>query len=265
MLTNLFSDADILIVDDNPVNIELLMDLLEDEGYTNLEGIINPLNVQARIQEKRPDLILLDIRMPGMNGLELLELLKQDCEETAIAVIVLTAQIDEKTRHQALHLGAQDFLTKPFNHLEVLQRIHNTLQLQRLLRERTARANLLEELVQSRTSDLARMSRQDPVTDLPNRHVILESLEQAQQKGKDVLAFFIAIQGLDEINRLHGYHITDDAMCELSKKIQQITSIKIRLVGVWSSDKWVVLCESPIETSKADFIAQQLLNIIEAP
>lgn len=191
MLTNLFSDADILIVDDNPVNIELLMDLLEDEGYINLEGITNPLNVQSRIQEKRPDLILLDIRMPGMNGLELLELLKQDDTEATIAVIVLTAQIDENTRHQALHLGAQDFLTKPFNHIEVLQRIHNTLQLQRLLRERTARANLLEELVQARTSELARMSRQDPVTELPNRHVILESLEQAQQQGKNVLAFLL--------------------------------------------------------------------------
>lgn len=104
-LSSLFSTADILVVDDNPVNVELLLDLLEDQGYTRVEGMTDPLQVEARVEKKRPDLILLDIRMPGLNGLELLERLNTTWGEQVPAVIVLTAQIDEGTRHQALELG----------------------------------------------------------------------------------------------------------------------------------------------------------------
>ncbi len=93
------------MVDDNPVNVELLMDLLEDEGYNTLEGMTDPLQVEARVHRKRPDLILLDIRMPSISGLELLELLNNRWAEDVPAVIVLTAQTDEVTRHQALRLG----------------------------------------------------------------------------------------------------------------------------------------------------------------
>lgn len=263
--TSLFTNANILVVDDNPVNVELLMDLLEDEGYTCVEGMTDPLQVTDYILAKQPDLILLDIRMPGMSGLELLEKLRRELEDTAPAVIVLTAQIDEATRHEALRLGAQDFLTKPFNHIEVLQRINNTLQLQRLISDRTERADLLEDLVEQRTRELATLSRQDPVTALPNRHVILEKLSQLQKEGKKILVFFIALQGLDEISRLHDYRITDQVLCELAKKIKENTALPTCLLGVWGSNKWVVLCESPITETSANEIAQSLLNTIEAP
>lgn len=263
--TFLFTDADILVVDDNPVNVELLMDLLEDEGYTQVEGMTDPLQVTDRVLAKQPDLILLDIRMPGMNGLELLEKLHREFAERTPAVIVLTAQIDEETRHQALRLGAQDFLTKPFNHTEALQRINNTLQLQRLISDRTQRADLLEELVKQRTKELATLSRQDPVTSLPNRHVIIEKLTQLKKEKKDTLVFFIALEGLDEISRLHDYRITDQVLCELAKKVAKNTSIPLHLLGVWSSNRWVILCESAITEDQADEIAQKLLTLIEAP
>ncbi|WP_298050203.1 EAL domain-containing protein [uncultured Paenalcaligenes sp.] len=266
IVAQLFSEADILVVDDNPVNVELLMDLLEDEGYTNIEGMCNPLQVEDRVQRQRPDLILLDIRMPGLSGLELLQRLNHTMGDKAPAVIILTAQIDETTRHDALELGVQDFLTKPFNHIEVLQRIHNTLQLQRLLVERTERANLLEELVQARTTELAIRSRQDPVTELPNRHVILEHLLTLQSDKKDAFAFFIALEGLDEIARLHGYEVVDQTLCKTSLLLNSITEIPIALLGVWGSDKWVVLCEdSSTPALSVALIAQCLLDTIQAP
>lgn len=264
-LGRLFSTADILVVDDNPVNVELLMDLLEDEGYSIIEGITDPLQVEARVQKKRPDLILLDIRMPHLNGLELLSLLNATWGEHAPAVIVLTAQIDEGTRHQALQLGAQDFLTKPFNHIEVLQRIHNTLQLQRLLSERTKKADLLEHLVAERTRELSILSRQDPVTTLPNRRVILETIAQLRNEKKDVLVFFIALEGLDEIGRLHGYEVTDQALCALSTHVKQLADLSLCLLGVWSTDKWVVVCESVVSEQQAAQVAQRLLSTIQAP
>lgn len=264
-LSALFSSADILVVDDNPVNVELLMDLLEDEGYSTVEGMTDPLQVEARVHKKRPDLILLDIRMPRISGLELLALLNNQWGEQAPAVIVLTAQIDEATRHQALQLGAQDFLTKPFNHIEVLQRIHNTLQLQRLLSERMKKADLLESLVTERTRELKILSRQDPLTTLPNRHVILETIAQLRSEEKELLTFFIALEGLDEMGRLHGYDIMDQALCALSAHVQQLTDLPIRLLGVWSTDKWVVLCESIVSDELAEQIALRLLGVIQAP
>lgn len=264
-LSALFSSADILVVDDNPVNVELLMDLLEDEGYSSVEGMTDPLQVEARVHKKRPDLILLDIRMPRISGLELLALLNNQWGEQAPAVIVLTAQIDEATRHQALQLGAQDFLTKPFNHIEVLQRIHNTLQLQRLLSERMKKADLLESLVTERTRELKILSRQDPLTTLPNRHVILETITQLRSEEKELLTFFIALEGLDEMGRLHGYDIMDQALCALSAHVQQLTDLPIRLLGVWSTDKWVVLCESIVSDELAEQIALRLLGVIQAP
>ena len=264
-LGGLFNTADILVVDDNPVNVELLMDLLEDEGYRNVEGITDPLLVEARVHKKRPDLILLDIRMPRISGLELLELLNNTWDDQVPAVIVLTAQIDEATRHQALQLGAQDFLTKPFNHIEVLQRIRNTLQLQRLLSERTEKALLLESLVAERTRELSVLSRQDPVTLLANRSVILETIAKLRGEQRELLTFFIALEGLDEIGRLHGYEIMDQALCALSQHVQHLHDLPIRLLGVWSTDKWVVLCESEVNEHCAEQIAQRLLGVIQAP
>ncbi len=264
-LSSLFSTADILVVDDNPVNVELLLDLLEDQGYTRVEGMTDPLQVEARVEKKRPDLILLDIRMPGLNGLELLERLNTTWGEQVPAVIVLTAQIDEGTRHQALELGAQDFLTKPFNHIEVLQRIHNTLQLQRLLSERSEKANLLEILVAERTRELKVQSRQDPLTGLANRQVILETIEQMRTDSADVLTFFIALEGLDEIGRLHGYDVMDQTICALSEHIQQLSDVPIGLLGVWSTDQWVVVCASKATQSQAELISERLLQALQAP
>lgn len=264
-LGTLFNTADILVVDDNPVNVELLMDLLEDEGYKKIEGMTNPLLVESRVQEQRPDLILLDIRMPGLSGLELLAQLNARWGEDVPAVIVLTAQIDEATRHQALKLGAQDFLTKPFNLVEVLQRIHNILQLQRLLKERAEKTDLLEHLVAERTRELSILSRQDPVTSLPNRSVIIETIAQLRSEQKELLTFFIALEGLDEMGRLHGYEVMDQAICSLSVHVQQLTDLPILLLGVWSSDKWVVLCECEASEQRAEHIAQRLLEVIQAP
>lgn len=123
--TPLHADADILVVDDNAANVELLQSLLEDEGYGCVEGLCDPRAVTGRVAAKCPDLILLDVRMPHLNGFEVMQRL-QMLGDQAPAVIFLTAQIDDATRYRALQLGARDFLTKPFDQFEVLQRIHKT-------------------------------------------------------------------------------------------------------------------------------------------
>lgn len=265
MYSGVFYEADILVVDDNAVNVEVVLHLLEDVGYLKTEGITNPLLVEQRVRTQRPDLILLDLRMPTISGLELLYRLKKEHNELLPPVIILSALSDEATRIQALSLGAQDFLSKPFNHIEVIQRIHNTLHLQRLIKEHTQKNIELETVVQARTHELIQLSRQDPVTALPNRAVILETLDQLLQHSLSTFTFFIALEGLEELASLHGYEIADEACRLLASNIQLAGESFIQLLGVWSSNQWVVLIMGDEERLNTAQLAQHLLEVIHTP
>ena len=99
-------NADILVVDDNEGNVLLLEDLLEDQGFVHIRSLTNPLHVLQETKKSRPDLILLDIRMPGLNGFEVMEQLEEEFSSERPPIIVLTAQTDLDTRTKALSLGA---------------------------------------------------------------------------------------------------------------------------------------------------------------
>ena len=115
-----FMNKHLLVVDDNSINVELLLDLLDDQGFDNVHGLSDPRLVLAHCQAALPDLILLDIRMPYLDGYGVMEQLQSTFAEHTPPVIVLTAQIDDETRHRALSMGVRDFLTKPFKVTRVL-------------------------------------------------------------------------------------------------------------------------------------------------
>ena len=145
-------DASILIVDDQDANVRLLERLLREAGYTNLSTTMQPQEVCALHRRHHHDLILLDLQMPEMDGFEVMEGLKLEEEDNYLPVIVLTAQPAHKLR--ALQAGAKDFISKPFDLLEVKTRIHNMLEV-RLLYKRLAQHNtLLERTVRERTAAL---------------------------------------------------------------------------------------------------------------
>lgn len=147
-------DAKILIVDDNPANVALLEAVLEDEDFHNLHSTTDPFQVLPLFREHHFDLILLDIRMPGLSGIEVLKLLREALNDDFVPVIVLTAQTDQETRQQALAAGAKDFLTKPFEDWEVLLRINNTLESRLFYTRQVLRADLLEDAVLKRTKEI---------------------------------------------------------------------------------------------------------------
>jgi len=145
-------NASILIVDDQTVNVQLLEQLLSESGYTNLSATMNPKDVCALHQKYNFDLILLDIQMPGMDGFQVMEGLKAEHKDSYLPVIVLTAQPSHKL--PALKAGAKDFISKPFDLIEVKTRIHNMLEV-RLLHKKLAQYNAeLEETVRKRTAEL---------------------------------------------------------------------------------------------------------------
>ena len=142
----------ILVVDDQSANVQLLTRMLEDVGYRNVTATMNPLEVCALNRKNRYDLILLDLQMPGMDGFQVMEGLKTNAADGYLPVIVLTAQPGHKLR--ALQAGARDFISKPFDLVEVKTRIHNMIEVRLLYRQLERFNDLLEKTVEERTAEL---------------------------------------------------------------------------------------------------------------
>ena len=119
--------AHILIVDDNSTNVLLLEGVLEEEGFENVESVTDPRKVTDLVASESFDLILLDINMPYLDGFAVMEQLWNIEGANYLPILVLTAQKDQETRLRALECGAMDFVSKPFNYAEVLNRINNLL------------------------------------------------------------------------------------------------------------------------------------------
>jgi PAS domain S-box-containing protein len=144
--------ASILIVDDQQPNVSLLEQLLSDTGYTCVASTMSPQEVCALHRKNHYDLILLDLQMPGMDGFQVMEGLKTNHADGYLPVIVLTAQPGHKLR--ALQAGAKDFISKPFDLVEVKTRIHNMLEVRLLYKQLENYNKVLEQTVQERTAEL---------------------------------------------------------------------------------------------------------------
>src|SRR6202521_2180177 len=144
--------ASILIVDDQESNVRLLEQLLSETGYTCVASTTSPREVCALHRKNRYDLILLDLQMPGMDGFQVMEGLKTNDADGYLPVLVITAQPSHKLR--ALQAGAKDFISKPFDLLEVKTRIHNMLEVRLLYKKIDSYNQLLEQTVQERTAEL---------------------------------------------------------------------------------------------------------------
>ena len=145
-------NARILVVDDQKSNIELLEQLLAGAGYAHVTSTSNPQGVCAMHRRERFDLILLDLQMPLMDGFQVMEGLKTNNEDRYLPVIVLTAQPGHKLR--ALQSGARDFISKPFDLVEVRTRIRNMLEVRLLYKKLDEYSVQLEHQVQERTAEL---------------------------------------------------------------------------------------------------------------
>jgi len=155
MLGESLAACPILVVDDEVANVVLLDMLLRGGGFLEITGTTDPARAMDLIRRERYCLILLDLHMPHPDGFEILEYVRtRDFGGAAPMTIMLTADITFEAKRRALGLGARDFLTKPFDNVEVLLRVNNLLELHRL-QERLAEQNhTLEERVLARTLQL---------------------------------------------------------------------------------------------------------------
>ena len=144
----------ILVIDDEPANVVLLEYMLAEAGFTRVTSITDSRLALNTCNTFRPDLILLDLMMPHLDGFALLESLRAEGDEIFLPVIVLTADMNEETKERALSAGATDFLLKPFDHLEVLLRIGNLLEMRRLHVQLDNQRAAFEDALRARSLEL---------------------------------------------------------------------------------------------------------------
>ncbi|MGM0833321.1 MAG: EAL domain-containing response regulator [Pseudomonadota bacterium] len=251
----------ILVVDDNSINVNLLLDLLDEHGFENAHGLNDPREVLTHCQQTLPDLILLDIRMPYLDGYTVINQLQTEFGHNTPPIIILTAQIDDETRHRSLSMGVRDFVTKPFQHDEVLQRIRITLNVEHRYQVRNQQADTLERMVAKRTKELNRQSRTDPITQLANRRALTQMLREAALRGTGTGLLFIVLDHLDDVIKLHGYGVADKLMMHISSQLSAKLSEQCQL-GLWGGSELLVITDhADLETLRQS--AAQLLSCFD--
>jgi len=197
-------NAKILVVDDVEANVTLLERLLLDAGYTSVSSTQDPHEVCELQRRHRYSLILLDLQMPGMDGFQVLEALKE-VEDDYVPVLVLTALPTHKLR--ALQHGAKDFISKPFDVPELLIRVHNMLEVR-----------LLHEAARDHAKAQESLALTDPLTGLPNRRLLVDrvsmALVRAQRDHSAVAVLYLDLDGFKEINDRLG-HGAGDALLKM--------------------------------------------------
>jgi len=151
-----FYDARILVVDDQRINLEFAAHVLESAGYTNFETIEDSRDVVPNVEANGADLILCDLRMPRMDGYEVMKALEDVIPSNSyVPIVIITADVSIEARQRALSLGAKDFLIKPLDPTEMVLRIANLLETRSLHLRLQARSERLEDVVVQRTRALS--------------------------------------------------------------------------------------------------------------
>lgn len=149
-----FKHARILIVDDEAANVELLRRVLDRAGFRKVDSTTDPGEAVSLYVQTRPDLILLDLHMPHMDGLAVMDRLNQIIEASYLPILMLTGDLSPEARREALSRGAKDFVNKPFNPDEVLLRIRTLLETRFLYLQIQSQNQMLEAKVRERTREL---------------------------------------------------------------------------------------------------------------
>lgn len=147
--------ANILIVDDQEYNITLLERILGRAGFKHIHSTMSPQQIQPLLRDIHPDIVLLDLHMPDMDGLQVLKMIREHFgEDNYLPVLMLTADMTPEAKQRGLQAGVNDFLTKPYDRTEVILRINNLLKTRELHLQLQHSNNTLEEKVRKRTEEL---------------------------------------------------------------------------------------------------------------
>ncbi|NNF17582.1 MAG: diguanylate cyclase, partial [Gammaproteobacteria bacterium] len=251
--------AKVMIVDDEPISTRLLQAFLEDVGYSRFVTTNRSTEAIALLLIERPDVLLLDIQMPEVDGFEILAQVRAHTELQHMPVVILTASDDSGHKLKALELGATDFLAKPVDTSELALRLRNTL---------AAKAYL------------DRLAYYDVLTDLPNRRMFLDqfsdSLLAARQGGHSGALLHIDIDRFRRLNDSVGQNAGDRLLRILARRIARCvretdevcwspTDTTHACAARYGGDEFMVLLPNIKGRQNAETVAARVLEAVSEP
>jgi diguanylate cyclase (GGDEF)-like protein len=266
----------VLIVDDNPHNLRVVTDMMEESGY---EPVIALSGKKALgfIAIQKPDLILLDVKMPELDGYEVCRILKSDPQTREIPIIFLTVQSDLDDVIRGFESGAVDFVSKPFNILELQMRTKTHLELkqirdaQKIYNQQLENANRelkkANEIIRTQNEQLRevafrleQVSKTDVLTELDNRRYMMEKLaEEVNRFKRNQKPFSIIIADIDDfkkVNDTHGHDCGD----YIIKRMAQTMADSVRdidSVARWGGEEFLILLPETV-TEGAVVLAERI-------
>jgi diguanylate cyclase (GGDEF)-like protein len=238
--------ADILVVDDTHDNLRLLSKLLIEQGYY-VRPVSDGRRAISAIQDQRPDLILLDIMMPCMDGYEVCQHLQQDKLTSNIPIIFISALNETFDKVKAFSVGGRDYISKPFQEDEVLARVKTHLELKR---SQEALENNISELqrandeLENAKGELLLAATTDPLTNLYNRRKFIELMEvESARFNRNASPFSLILSDIDNFklfNDTYGHACGDFVLVSIAKNIQEILRTQDSLAR-WGGEEFIIL------------------------
>jgi two-component system, cell cycle response regulator len=244
-------NAKILVVDDCADNVDLLVEILHMEGYTCVSSSMDSSQVCTLHAKNGYDLILLDMHMPGLNGLEVMEGLKKIEKDAYLPVLAITG--DRSYKIAALEAGARDFISKPYDLLEFKMRIRNMLEVRLLYKTVAEQSRLQKE-----------MALHDPLTGLPNRRLLADRIEKAMQhvgRNHQMMAvMYMDIDGFKEVNDRHGHQCGDELLKQVANRLRGATRREDTVARI-GGDEFIILLP---DVACADDVAHPASKVLRS-
>jgi diguanylate cyclase (GGDEF)-like protein len=260
----------ILVVDDTSHNLRLLSSMLTKRGY-EVRGVIDGQMALMGIHAEMPDLVLLDINMPKMDGFQVCEQLKADPKTRDIPVIFISARDEVLDKVQAFSVGGVDYVTKPFQLAEVLARVESQLTLRRLQKKLQEQNDRLKQEIQSRlvaeaelqkvNAELLNLANLDGLTQLANRRRFDEYLNNEWSRlAREQLPLSLVMCDIDyfkNFNDSYGHLAGDDCLRKVSQVLKQSVRRPADLAARYGGEEFAILLPNT-EIDGAAIVAEQI-------
>lgn len=258
---------DILIIDDVPDNLQLLFTMLIEQGY-EVRRVLSAKQALKVIEIEPPDLILLDIKMPDLDGYELCKILKSQEKTKHIPIIFLSALNDTFDKVKAFEVGGVDYITKPFQLAEVVVRVENQLRLLKMQKEIEQKNNdltLLNQKLEALNEYLLKQSNQDGLTQIANRRYFDTRLEEEwkrlQREKKPLSLILVDIDYFKKYNDYYGHLEGDECLKEIAKTLSNSVKRSMDLVARYGGEEFGIILPNT-DKSGAIQIAEEIQTAI---
>ncbi len=273
--------AKILIVDDERFYIDLLVELLAPQ-YRTIVVRNGEKAIEQASAEPKPDLILLDIELPGIDGYEVCRRLKKNIVTLEIPIIFLTVKANVNDEIRGFELGAVDYIYKPISHPILQARVKNHITLKNALEATRKQADDLRILVDEKTQELSKkvtenqeaveklryLANYDPLTRLPNRVLFKEQLtklcKQALQNNLLVAVLMIDLDRFKQVNDSMGHHMGDELLQMVALRIQNCLR-KVDILARLGGDEFTVALSDLRHQDNAASVAQKIVSTLNKP